>query len=106
MTIAAGFRCSGGIVFGADTEESFGDMRLRVHKIPVLLDVPGKSTTVITGACDNGHAMDAFVERIFDAIIAERPKGHQDFADMLRKVTLKLYAEDFRLRGQLSKFPV
>lgn len=97
MSIAAGFRCSGSIVFGADTEESFGDMRLRVHKIPVLLDLPGKSTTVITGACDNGHAMDTSVERIFDAIIAERPKTNQEFGAMLREVTLELYREDFRL---------
>ena len=97
MTIAAGMRCSTGIVFGADTEEAFGDMRLRVHKIPVLLDPHGKSTTVITGACDNGHAMDTSVERIFDAIIAERPETNQEFGAMLRKVTLELYREDFRL---------
>jgi hypothetical protein len=97
MTIAAGFRCSGGVVFGADTEESFGDMRLRVHKIPVLSDIPGKSTTVITGACDNGHAMDAFVERIFDAMIAKAPKNNREVEELLRGVTLKLYAEDFRV---------
>jgi hypothetical protein len=97
MSIAAGFRCFGGIVFGADTEESFGDMRLRVHKIPVLSDIPGKSTTVITGACDNGNVMDAFVERIFDAMIAKVPKNNHEVEDLLREVTLKLYAEDFRL---------
>ena len=37
MTIAAGFRCDGGILFGADTSETVGDMHLRVHKIPVIL---------------------------------------------------------------------
>ncbi len=52
---------------------------------------------MITGACDNGHAMDTAVERIFDAIIKQKPEYNQTFGELLRDVMLKLYEDDFRL---------
>src|SRR6266852_4161461 len=97
MTIAAGLRCSGGIVFGADTEETFGDIRNRVNKIVSLIDPLGGSTTVITGACNNVHAMDAAIERIFDSVISKKPTHNHVLGQLLRNVLMKLYAEDLRV---------
>jgi len=97
MTVAAGVRCQGGIVFGADTEETFGDVRTRVYKIPCFRDAGDRTVAMITGACDNGHAMDTAVERIFDAIIRQKPEYNQTFGELLRDVMLKLYADDLRV---------
>jgi 20S proteasome alpha/beta subunit len=95
MTIAACLKCRGGVVFGADTDETVGDvMRRRVYKIPNFED--GSCTAFITGACMNGHLMDAAVERIFDRLKEVKPPDNQAAHKLLREVMLKLYRTDFQ----------
>jgi 20S proteasome alpha/beta subunit len=95
MSIAAGFRCNGGVVFGADTEETVGELRRRAVKIRQLVQ-PSFCTSVVTGACDNAHLMDTFIERIFDAITQARPNRNDEMEKLLRNTAIKLYAEDFK----------
>jgi hypothetical protein len=94
MTVAAGFRCNGGIVFGADTDETVGDMRRRVHKIPQLVEP--FCTAITTGGCENGHLMDTAIERIFDGIRETNPPDNKAVGGLLRQVMIRLYGEDFR----------
>jgi hypothetical protein len=92
MTIAAGMICSGGIIFGADTEESAGDeMRARVHKIPSRLNAP---PAFITGS-GGGHFIDTAVERIYDCLDREAPKTTAAVGDLIRNTVLTLYKEEF-----------
>jgi hypothetical protein len=70
VTIAAGLICSNGIVFGADTDESIGELKRRVHKIPSHM---GQPPILITGACLNGHLMDTATEHIINTMIATKP---------------------------------
>jgi 20S proteasome alpha/beta subunit len=93
MTIAVGIRCENGVIFGADTEETVGDLRRRVFKIPSLREPC--CAAIITGACENGHLMDTAIERIFDAIVEDKPSDNRTLGNLLRRVMLKLYAEDF-----------
>jgi hypothetical protein len=94
MTIAAGFRISNGIMFGADTYEGVGDLRDRVHKIPSMHEP--YCTAMITGSCSDGHVMDALIERIFDAIHANRPTAHSDLGVLLRDTVLTFYREEIQ----------
>jgi hypothetical protein len=94
MTIAAGMLCSGGVVFGADTDETVGEMRRRVHKIPTKMTEP---RAIVTGACENGHLMDTAVERIFDQLDEEKPTSAKAVGILLRNIMLGLYETDFRL---------
>src|SRR5437868_12574437 len=88
MTIAAGFRCNGGVIFGADTEEWIGEvMKDRVHKIPTL--IKDYCRAMITGSCSDGHVMDTTVERIFDVIHDKRPPDYGAMQIALRDVLLK-----------------
>lgn len=91
MTIAAGIVCANGVVFGADTDESVGDMRRRVYKIPSMVAPP----VMITGSCENGHLMDAAVERIFAKIESDKPKTAASFSAILQDVMLGLYRREF-----------
>lgn len=93
MTIAAGFRCRGAIIFGADTHETVGDyIHDRVHKIPCLNEP--YCTAMITGSCGDGHLMDAAIERIFDAIREAPPTDYPAFGHLLRQVLVSFYGED------------
>ncbi len=94
MTIAAGFRCNGGIIFGADTYESVGDMRDRVHKIPSIHE--DYCAAMITGSCTDGHLMDALIERIWDVVGASRPENYRDLENLLRSTVLTFYREDIQ----------
>src|ERR1035437_4161888 len=86
MTIAAGLTCQDGIVFGADTQETVGEMRGRVHKIPNLLEP--YCTAIITGACEDGQLMDTAIERIFDKITETKPTSNNAIMGLLREVML------------------
>lgn len=93
MTIAAGLLCHEGVVFGADTEESVGDMCRRVHKIPTNVGMP---PAIITGACLNGHLMDTAVERIMDALKAENPPDIDGVGELLKRIMTSLYRGEFK----------
>jgi 20S proteasome alpha/beta subunit len=95
MTIAAGFRCGGGIIFGADTYESVGDLRDRVHKIPSIVET--YCTAMLTGSCSDGHLMDALTERLFDAIHGSRPTTHVELGGLLRDTVLRFYEQEMRV---------
>lgn len=93
MTIAAGMLCNGGVVFGADTEESVGDMTRRVHKIPTL----SEPSAMITGACLNGHLMDVAVERIFDRLKEGKAKDAKSVGELLDSLMVGLYRREFKV---------
>lgn len=93
MTIAAGLLCDKGVVFGADTDESVGEMRRRVHKIPTKLGIP---PAIITGACLNGHLMDTAVERIMDGLERENPPDVDTVSLLLQRIMNALYQGEFK----------
>lgn len=101
MTIAAGFRCRDGIIFGADTYEAIGDMRDRVHKIPMMSE--DYCTAMITGACSDGHLMDTIIERCFDAIHEARPDTHVELGKLLRGTLLEFYRSDMQVFPEWNK---
>lgn len=92
MTVAAGMLCRGGIVLGADTEESLGDLRLRVHKIPTHFKIPA----MVTGSCENGRLMDTAVERIFDGL-QDTSTDAAAVDKVLKEVMVGLYRREFRV---------
>ena len=94
MTIAAGMLGKDCVIFGADTDETVGDMRRRVHKIPTKLTEP---RAMITGACDNGHLMDTAVERLFGAINKQNTLTAESVSTVLRDVLGNLYERDFKI---------
>jgi hypothetical protein len=95
MTIAAGMLCTGGVIFGADTDESVGtELRRRVHKIPTKMTEP---RAMITGSCDHSHLMDTAVERIFKLTTPKNVKNSTSVDEMLAKVMRELYKHDFSL---------
>jgi hypothetical protein len=93
MTIAAGMLCNDGVIFGADTDETVGEMRRRVHKIPTKMTEP---RALITGACNNGHLMDTAIERIFDGLTKENSQTSESVAAFLYEVMLGLYEREFK----------
>ncbi|MBZ5509699.1 MAG: hypothetical protein LAN70_00865 [Acidobacteriia bacterium] len=92
MTIAVGMLCDGGVVFGADVDETVGDMRRRVHKIPTKIE---GQRALITGACENGHLMDTAVERIFDGLTPEKAQTTKSTGAFLQEIMLGLYRDEF-----------
>lgn len=94
--MAAGMLFNGGVVFGADTDESLGDMKRRVHKIPTHRNQP----VMITGACLNGHLMDTAVERIFDAFNPGIPKTFHAVTAKLSGIMNGLYQREFKVYPQ------
>jgi hypothetical protein len=94
MSIGAGMLYNEGVIFGADTDETVGEMRRRVHKIPTKMTEP---RALITGACNNGHLMDTAVERIFDGLTKENSQTSESVAAFLHEVMLGLYEREFRL---------
>lgn len=93
MTIAAGLLCETGIVFGADTDESIGEMKRRVHKIPTRL---GHPSVIITGACLHGHLMDTAVERILERLGADNPPDAASVGALLQEIMTGLYRTEFK----------
>lgn len=92
MTIAAGMLCDDGVVFGADTDESVGDMRRRVHKIPTLRS----PRAMITGTCQNASLMDAAVHRIFEQLAEGNAKHAKAVEELLDRVLVGLYRREFK----------
>ena len=93
MTIAAGMLCEGGIVFGADTDESLGELRRRVNKIVEICD----PRAMITGACLNAHLMDTAIERIFDRLEGGDAKDKSAVEKALGEIMVGLYAREFKV---------
>jgi 20S proteasome alpha/beta subunit len=63
VTIAAGFRCSDGIVIGADTQEGTGDSKTLARSKIRTIDQENYAVA-FTGAASDAHYLDSTVEEI------------------------------------------
>ncbi len=96
MTIIAGFRCSGGIVLCADTQETVGEIskrnvpKLRYESLDPLLSGIDLGVA-FCGASNNGPFVDKIVDLAWDA--AKRTTSLDDAAKAIEETIKTAYQE-------------
>lgn len=99
MTLIPAFRCSGGAVICADSQETVGGHRVSRQKLkPFTVD---NFDVVVGGSGENGHLLDGFVQRLRDEL-ETNPPSPPTIASM--KTFIRSHLLDF-IKNEISMFP-
>jgi len=93
MTLIAGFRCADGFVIAADTEVTYGDVRIQGHKLaPSWLESPHTFCIAVAGAMNWGMAAAQNVREAFVQLVNPTV---QTFKQAVQDVLVKMYDDHF-----------
>jgi 20S proteasome alpha/beta subunit len=81
MTYIAAFKCLGGVVICADTQETIGDYKQYTEK---LLVVPNAAYPLAVGGAGAGDVVEPIMDEIIHKAADEKPSTQKDLLSMLR----------------------
>jgi hypothetical protein len=91
MTFIAAFRCKGGIVLFADSQETTGDYKLIVEK---LTPREAGNYTIALGACGIGDLADSMLDRLIDSVSAWDTTSPKELKELLRTEVQTFHSTD------------
>jgi hypothetical protein len=81
MTYIAAFKCLGGVVICADTQETIGDYKQYTEK---LLVVPNAAYPLAVGGAGAGDVVEPIIDKIIHKAADEKPSTQKDLLSMRR----------------------
>ncbi len=100
MTLIVGFRCGDSAVLCADSQETRGNLKTEVDKLPIYAAAPSGGMGVVCGGAGSGVLTDAFRARVAAALIRSTA-GNED--DIRREIEAELVA--FHQSAVFTAFP-
>jgi 20S proteasome alpha/beta subunit len=93
MTYIAAFRCAGGFVCCADTQETIEDQKQYVEKLAAFGEGEDPYPFVIGGA-GNGEIIEALTQEVSERLLQEKPIGQAQAMSCIRKALHEVYKGD------------
>lgn len=91
MTYISAFRCQGGIVMSADTQESWGDYKNYVEKLSIVED---RSYPLAIGGAGVADLIEPMTQEVIERSIEAKPATAAELRRLLREVVATVYRED------------
>jgi predicted proteasome-type protease len=91
MTYINAFRCHGGLVMSADTEENWGDYKNYVEKLAIVED---QAYPLAIGGAGIGDLIEPMVQEVIDRATESKPKTARELGTLLKDAIDTVYKVD------------
>ena len=91
MTYISAFRCLGGIVMSADTQEDWGDQKNYVEKLTIVEE---HAYPLAIGGAGIADLIDPMVQEVTERAAEIKPATAKELATLIKEAIVTVYRDD------------